>query len=160
MLICVTLKLHIMKRDIKLSWFYPYPVETIWECLTDPELLKQWSLSSGDFRAEVGFKWMETRPPKPKMKWDGKMYFEVLEIVPLKKLVYSFKGGPSEGVHTLDTIVTWSLHPKEGGTELRLVHSGFSGARGYFTSFIMELGWQKNVARKLLKTLQAFAHDK
>lgn len=147
-----------MKRDIKLHWFYPHPVEVIWECLTNPELLKQWSLSSGDFKAEPGFKWMETQSPRPKMNWDGKMYFEVLEVVPLQKLSYSFKGGPRPGELSLDSIVTWTLHPKDGGTELHLVHSGFQGARGMLTSFIMEIGWKKKVARKFQKTLEAFAH--
>jgi len=143
-----------MERDIKLSWFYPYPVEVIWECLTVPEILKQWSLSTGDFKAEVGFKWMEARKPKPKLNWDGKMYFEVLEVVPMQKLAYSFKGGPREGEITLDTIVTWTLIPKDNGTELHLEHSGFKGARMFFTSFIMEMGWRKHVHKRLVRTLQ------
>jgi uncharacterized protein YndB with AHSA1/START domain len=143
-----------MQRDIKINWFYPYPVETVWECLTDPELLKQWSLSSGQFRAEPGFKWMEARKPKPRMNWDGKMYFEVLEVIAPKKLSYSFRGGPREGVITLDTVVTWTLTPKNNGTNLCLEHTGFKGMGNYFTSFVMELGWKKNVGKKLSKTLQ------
>jgi uncharacterized protein YndB with AHSA1/START domain len=147
-----------MQRDIKLNWFYPYPPETIWECLTEPELLKQWSLSSGEFRAEVGFKWMEARKPKPRLNWDGKMYFEVLEVIPFKKLSYSFKGGPREGVFTLDTIVTWTLAPKGDGTELRLEHTGFRGMQMYFTSFMMELGWKKHLSKKLIRVLQTHLH--
>lgn len=147
-----------MERDIRLSWFYPHPVETIWACLTEPEILKEWSLSSGDFRAEPGYKWMESRPPKPRMKWDGKMYFEVLEVVPRQKLVYSFKGGPGDGTLSLDTVVTWTLRPKDNGTELQLVHSGFRGMRSYFTSFIMELGWKNGVARKFARALKKFFH--
>lgn len=147
-----------MKRDIKLKWFYPHPVETIWQCLTEPELLKQWSLSSGDFKAEVGFKWMEQQPPRPRMGWDGRMYFEVLEVIPHKKISYSFKGGPREGVITLNTIVTWVLHPKDNGTELHLEHTGFEGAKNIFTSFIMELGWKNKVAQRLAKTIQNFTH--
>lgn len=27
-----------MKHDVKLKWFYPYPPEMIWECLTNPEI--------------------------------------------------------------------------------------------------------------------------
>lgn len=160
MLLCVTSKLRIMKSDIKLKWFYPYPVETIWECLTNPALLKQWSLGSGDFRAEPGFKWVEVKPGRPKMNWDGKMYFEVLEVVPQEKLSYSFKGGPREGVLSLDSIVTWKLLPKEGGTELQLEHTGFEGARGFFTSFVMTFGWKKMAGKKLLKLLEGVAYAK
>lgn len=147
-----------MQRDLHIKWFYPYPVETIWQCLTDPELLKQWSLNAGDFKAEVGFKWMMVQPPRPKMKWDGKTYFEVLEIVPLQKLAYSLQGGPAEGVITLDTVVTWKLYPQNGGTELHLHHTGFKGPRNIFTSFIMEMGWKKKVIKRLEKAMQQFIH--
>lgn len=147
-----------MERAIRLSWFYPYPQETIWACLTEPEILREWSLSTGDFRAEPGYQWMETRPPKPKMKWDGKMYFEVLEVVPLQKLSYSFKGGPGDGTLTLDTVVTWTLIPKNGGTELQLLHSGFKGMRSVFTSFIMELGWKHGITRKFVRALKKIVY--
>jgi len=128
----------------------------MWECLTNPEILKHWFIVSSDFKAEVSFKWMEARKPKPKLNWDGKMYFEVLEVVPLKKLSYSFKGGPGEGVINLDTVVTWTLVPKDGGTELHLEHTGFRGARNYLVSFMMEMGWRKINTRRLSKVLQPF----
>jgi uncharacterized protein YndB with AHSA1/START domain len=147
-----------MQRDIKLKWFYNHPVETIWECLTNPEILKHWTPGGGDFKAEVGHRWMEARKPKPAMNWDGKMYFEVLEIVPMKKISYSFKGGPREGEINLDTVVTWILVPKDGGTELQLEHTGFKGPRNYFTGMIMELGWKKNVNKKFVRALNIFTN--
>jgi uncharacterized protein YndB with AHSA1/START domain len=147
-----------MQRNIMLKWFYPHPVETLWECLTNPELLEQWSLSSGDFKAEVGFKWMKAQTPRPKMNWDGKMYFEVLEVVPLHKLVYSFKGGPREGVFNLDTVVTWTITKKNNGTELVLEHTGFNGPRNMLVSFMMEMGWRNKVAKRFAKTLETLTH--
>ena len=149
-----------MKRDLKLHWFYPYPVEILWRCLTDPEILKQWNLNTTDFKAEVGFQWMEVQKPRPKMNWDGKMYFEVLEVVPLTKLVYSFKGGPSEGVFNLDTVVTWKLVPKENGTEVQLEHTGFKGLHNMLTSFIMELGWKNKVAKRFAKSIETLRDAK
>lgn len=101
---------------------------------------------------------MMVQPPRPKMKWDGKTYFEVLEIVPLQKLAYSLQGGPAEGVITLDTVVTWKLYPQNGGTELHLHHTGFKGPRNIFTSFIMEMGWKKKVIKRLEKAMQQFIH--
>lgn len=145
-----------MKRDIHLKWYYPHSQEVIWDCLTKPEILKEWWLTQEDFKAEVGYKWMDVRKPKPAMNWDGKMYFEILEVIPLKKLSYSFKGGPREGVYNLDTIVTWTLIPKDNGTELHLAHTGFSGAKNYFTSFIMEMGWKKGIAKRFQRALQKF----
>lgn len=144
-----------MKRDIQLKWFYAYAPEIIWECLTNPEILKQWNLSSGDFKAEVGFKWMEIQKPRPKMDWDGKIYFEILEVIPLKKLAYSFKGGKSATEINLDTVVTWTLIPKDGGTELHLSQTGFNGPKNYISSFIMELGWRNNVTKRFKKALSA-----
>jgi uncharacterized protein YndB with AHSA1/START domain len=148
-----------MKRSIKLKWFYPYPVETVWNCITDPDKLKEWSNLSraSDFKAEVGFRWMEEQ--KPRRGWDGKMYFEVLEVIPLKKLSYSFKGGPDPSTMTLDTIVTWTLITKNGGTELRLEHTGFEGLKGLVTSLIMEKGWNKHYAKKLMKYLTEMEHE-
>jgi len=142
-----------MTRSIRLRWFYPHDPELVWDCLTNPEKLKQWSNlhRSINFRAEVGFKWMEEQ--KPRKGWDGKMYFEVLEVVPLRKLAYSFKGGPNPQQMTLNTIVTWTLVPKNQGTELHLEHSGFEGMKGFITSFIMEKGWEKHFAKKLKQYL-------
>jgi uncharacterized protein YndB with AHSA1/START domain len=149
-----------MKRDIRLTLFYPHPVEKLWECLTNPEILKQWSLNSGDFKPEVGFKWMEVKKPRPAMQWDGKMYFEVLEVIPLKKISYSFKGGPKEGVINLDTVVTWTLRAKDNGTEVCLEHTGFKGAKNILTSFIMEVGWKNKVAKRLEKAIQYLTHER
>lgn len=143
-----------MKRDIRLKWFYPYSIETIWDCLTDPEILKQWNdhNKSTDFKAEVGFKWTEQQ--KPRKGWDGKMYFEVLEVIPLKKLSYSFKGGPNPEKMTLDTIVSWTLKRQGNGTELHLEHTGFKGIKGAFISFVMSKGWNKFFAKPLRNYLK------
>jgi uncharacterized protein YndB with AHSA1/START domain len=143
-----------MKKDIKLSWFYPYPPETIWECLTDPEILKQWSPMK-DFKPEIGFESQTQQAPRKSLDWDGITYYKVLEIEPLKRLSYSFKGGPKPGVINLDTVVTWILVPKNGGTELQLEQTGFSGARNMVSAFIMEFGWKKIVGKKLKTAMQA-----
>ncbi|ELR68009.1 hypothetical protein C900_01272 [Fulvivirga imtechensis AK7] len=148
-----------MKRSINLDWFYPYPVEIIWDCLTDAEKLKEWSSlhKTVEFRAEVGFEWMEQQ--KPRKGWDGKMYFKVLEVAPCEKLVYSFKGGPAPGIITLDTVVTYRLESTNGGTQLYLEHTGFEGLKGVMTSFIMHRGWIKFFAKRLMIYLKQQTHE-
>ncbi len=141
-----------MKRDIKLKWFYHYPPEKIWECLTNPEILRQWSPMK-DFKPEIGFECQSQQPPRPSQNWDGIMYHKILEIVPFERLSYSFQGGPSPGIVTLDTVVTRILVPKDGGTELQLEHTGFSGPKNMLTSFIMEFGWKKIVGKKFTKII-------
>lgn len=99
-----------------------------------------------DFKPIVGHEFTFKTKPKIKFGFDGTVYGKVLEIIPQKKLVYSWKGGAS-GKTSLDTIVTWLLTEKDGGTELLLEHSGFIGVKNYLPYFIMGKGWQKIVKR-------------
>jgi uncharacterized protein YndB with AHSA1/START domain len=45
------------------------------------------------------------------------------------------------GTPSLDTVVTWTLMPVEGGTRLRLVHAGFRSPDNDFAFDIMSPGW-------------------
>jgi uncharacterized protein YndB with AHSA1/START domain len=138
-----------MQKNIQHRWFYPHPKEVLWEYLTKSELLAEW-LMENDFKPEVGHKFMFTTKPKIKVGFDGNIYCEVLEIIPFQKLSYSWKGGPGKGKITLDSIVTWTLTPKDNGTELQLDHTGFKGMKNYITYLIMNKGWG---SKKLLAKL-------
>lgn len=135
-----------MQRDIRHTWFLPNAPESVWEYLTTPELLAQWLMES-DFQPILGHKFTFNTKPKIKLGFDGMIYCEVLEIIPLKKLVYSWKGGPGNGKITLDSVVTWTLTPTRDGTTLELVHSGFKGMKNYISYLIMDKGWNKIVKR-------------
>jgi len=74
------------------------------------------------------------------------MHCKVIEIVPYKKLIYSWKGGPEKGITTLDTIVEWTLEAKDNGTELHLVQSGFKDANISIFS-AMTGGWAQNTVK-------------
>lgn len=141
-----------MERDIRLTWFYNYPPATVWALLTDPALLRRW-MNVNDFKAEPGFEFSQQEKPNASKGWDGIIYHKVLEVTPQKKLSYTFRGGPEKSCATLDTIVSWYIVPKNGGTELKLEHTGFKGARNYFTSYILEMGWKNNVAKKFRNAL-------
>ena len=114
-----------MIQTIKHQFFFPHPPETIWEYLTKSELMEQW-LMKNDFQPIVGFDFQFRTGPIPSLDFDGIFYCKVLEIVPFKKLSYSWKSGPGEGEITLDSVVIWKLEPKDKGTELFLEHSGFA----------------------------------
>jgi uncharacterized protein YndB with AHSA1/START domain len=61
-------------------------------------------------------------------EWDGVIHCEVLEVTPNERLVYAWIGGADSNAKygsRLETIVTWTLTAVDGGTRLRLVHSGF-----------------------------------
>lgn len=134
-----------MTRTIIHKWYYEHDINTVWEYLTKSDLIAQW-LMDNDFKPIVGHEFTFKTQPKIKFGFDGTVYGKVLEIVPQKKLVYSWKGGAS-GKTSLDTIVTWTLTEKNGGTELLLEHSGFKGVKNYLPYFIMGKGWQKIVKR-------------
>jgi uncharacterized protein YndB with AHSA1/START domain len=134
-----------MKRDINMKWVLSHPPEDVWNCLTDPKLVAQW-LMKNDFKAEVGHSFQFHA--KPRGGWNGTVYCKVLEVIPTKKLSYSWKGGPREGVITLDTIVTWTLIPTKKGTELLLSHAGFGGFGNIMTSFIMQSGWGSHIKKR------------
>lgn len=142
-----------MKRKIHLKWNLPHPPETVWEYLTNTDLLSQWTKIK-DFKPVVGYEFTQQERAQPKRGWDGMMYHKVLEVIPGKKLSYTLQGGPEKGVITLDTVVTWQLKPHSDGTTLELIHTGFEGIKNYMTSFIMELGWRNHVIKKLKKALK------
>ena len=81
-----------------------------------------------DFKSVVGYDFKFTTRALPNFNFDGVVYCKVLEVTPFKKLVYSWKGGPGNNKITLDSIVEWTLHEKDNGTELELNHTGFSEA--------------------------------
>src|SRR5271154_6089824 len=131
-----------MQTDIKQNWFYNCPAKTVWEYLTNAELLSLWLMNS-DIKPMLGHKFLFTMRAFPEWDFDGKVYCEILEIIPYKKLVYSWKAGPEPGKLTMDTLVTWTLVPKEKGTELLLAHTGFGPLVNKDIFQAMVEGWKK-----------------
>lgn len=147
-----------MQKDIIQNWFFQHPVEAVWESLVNPELLSQW-LMENDFKAKVGHKFTFYTKPRVKIGFDGIVYCEVLEIVPMKLLSYSWKGGPGNGKLTLDSIVTWKLNKKGEGTELTLEHKGFKGFNNFIPYLIMSKGWKDNIRRRLQRVLNTQTNE-
>jgi uncharacterized protein YndB with AHSA1/START domain len=84
--------------------------------------------------------------------FDGTIYCEVLEMVPCRKLVYSWKGGLSKENPSLDSTVAWTLTPTGNGTVLTLEHKGFKGIKNYLAYVIMNKGWVK-IGKRMFKQL-------
>jgi uncharacterized protein YndB with AHSA1/START domain len=128
-------------RDIVVEGVLPHAPERVWQALTSAELIGRW-LMPNDFAAEVGRRFTFRR--RPMGDWDGVVHCEVLELMPQRKLVYSWKGGsdsnPTYGAR-LDTVVTRTLTPVAGGTRLRLVHAGFRSPGNDFAFDAMSPGW-------------------
>lgn len=142
-----------MQKEIKHQFTFSQSPEVVWEYLTNSELLAQW-LMPNDFKLIVGHQFQFGAKPKFPLGFDGRVYCEVLEIIPLQKLVYSWKGGLSKENPSLDSVVTWTLEAHEEGTILTLEHNGFKGIKNYLAYIIMNKGWEKIGNRLFQKTLK------
>ncbi len=103
-------------RTVVIERVFPHPPEKLWRALTDNTLIAQWLLKN-DFQPEVGHKFQFRSEPVP--NWSGVIDCDVLIVDPLQRLSYSW----STMGH--DSVVLWTLTPAEGGTHLRMEHSGF-----------------------------------
>src|SRR5215510_1377118 len=104
-------------RDIVVEDVLPHPPAKVWRALTTAELIGRW-LMPNDFEPVVGRRFTFTT--RPIGDWDGIVHCEVLEVAPLKRLVYSWVGGSDSNSATygsrLDSRVTWTLQPEGTGT--------------------------------------------
>jgi uncharacterized protein YndB with AHSA1/START domain len=103
-------------RTLVIERVFPHPPEKLWRALTENRLIAQW-LMKNDFEPVVGRKFQFRFEPVP--NWDGVIDCEVQIVDYLKRLSYSWS---SLG---LDSVVLWTLTPAEGGTHVRMEHSGF-----------------------------------
>ena len=105
-----------------------HPPEKIWRALTQPHLIEEW-LMKNDFKPVVNHHFNLSAD------W-GAVDCRVLTVEPHKTLSYTW------AAYGLESVVTWTLTPRNSGTLLRMEQSGFrpdqqqayQGARG---------GWQR-----------------
>jgi uncharacterized protein YndB with AHSA1/START domain len=103
-------------RTLVIERLFPHPPEKLWRALTESTLLAQWLLKN-DFAPMVGHKFQFRQEPVP--NWDGVIDCEVLVVDPLHRLSYSWS------TLGLGSVVLFTLTPAEGGTHVRMEHSGF-----------------------------------
>lgn len=109
--------MNAIRKDLYLA----APVDRVWEFLTRPEKVGTWLMDS-DMEAEEGSRFSFTAPPAG--QWDGKIYCEVRDVIEHERLTYTWSANDI-GVETL---VTFELQAKQGGTHLTLTHSQMEGA--------------------------------
>lgn len=145
-----------MLKDIRHSFSYNHPPEVVWEYLTDATLLSEW-LMPNDIKPVLGHRFTFKTKPMPKFGFDGNVHCVVLEMIPNRKLTYSWKGGMPGQKPVLDTIVVWTLTPTAAGTDVLLEHKGFKGARNWIPYFAMNMGWKK-IGKKLRNLINTAIH--
>jgi len=98
-------KTVVVEREI------PHPQEKIWRALTTPHLIEEW-LMKNDFAPKIDHRF------KLSGDW-GHADCKVLKIEPNRLLSYTWNA------MGLESIVTITLTPTSGGTNLRVEQGGF-----------------------------------
>lgn len=135
-----------MTKIIKHHFSFPHPVETVWEYLTNSELLASW-LMKNDFKPVIGHEFQFRTGPIVSLNFDGVIYCKVLDIVPFKHLSYSWNSGPGDGEITLESVVNWRLESTENGTNLHLEHTGFAKKENLAMYNGLLLGWVEKLEK-------------
>ena len=104
-------------QEIVVDEVFPHAPETIWATLVRPELMARWlRMTPVGFEPVVGNRF--TYQTSAAGEWDGTIQCAVIEVVPNRRLAYSWKGGhaANQGYGSLlDTVVTLTLEPAKGG---------------------------------------------
>ena len=131
------------------------PPERVFQALTDPRQLMQWWGQRGmyhhtDWKADVrpGGMWRS----EGKSDIDGKPYHvagEYVEVDPPRLLSYTWIASWSGA---LSTLVRWELEQVEGGTRVRVRHSGFAGmteaVQGHYQGWVRVIAWMQAFVEK------------
>ncbi|HYV90541.1 MAG TPA: SRPBCC domain-containing protein [Chitinophagales bacterium] len=113
-----------MQQEIKQTWHFNQSPQEVWKYLTIPELLEQW-LGKTDFQPIAGHKFRFIG------RQGSEIDCEVLEVKPFTKLSYSWQRTSAKDRKPFTSKVVWTLVPKEKGTELQLVHDGFTALEDF-----------------------------
>ncbi len=134
-------------QSICVDYDLSHPPSKVWRALTESGLLSAW-LMPNDIRPVVGHRFTFKSQPMP--GWDGVVHCEVLEVEPLRRIRYSWRGGAEGWV--LDSTVTWTLTPTRAGTRLTLEHAGFL-PRNAFAFDVMGKGWRGKMVDRFNEVL-------
>jgi len=160
-----------MTRTIRLKTVLPHSQEKVWKALTEPKWLGNWFMENNIEPVEGHY---FTFRMKPQKGWDGITHCEIIKVIPQKFISYTYSGEATgekalacAGIHSetadkltkgiftkLDTVLSFTLEPVSGGTLLTMEHSGFKGLKLALISLIMQMGWKKQLRKKLPKVLE------
>jgi len=133
-------------QSIVVDEVFPHAPEAIWKVLTTGDLIGKWLMVPTGFQPVTGNRF--TFQTTPAGAWDGVIHCEVLEVVPVERLAFAWRGGHESNAgygSRLDTVVTFTVSRTPDGARLRVVHSGFVPEKNDHAFKIMGEGWKKVV---------------
>jgi uncharacterized protein YndB with AHSA1/START domain len=137
-------------KKIDLNVEVEYPLETVWQALTNPELLSRWLMET-DFKPKVGqaFKFKGKR----NKFWRGWTDCKVTKIEPLKQLQFTWQNAEKQ----TPTLITYTLTKTDNGTNIHAVNDGFDNTYGPFDGLffrtMIKAGMKKEFTGNLPKVL-------
>ncbi|HYR22564.1 MAG TPA: SRPBCC domain-containing protein [Chthoniobacterales bacterium] len=114
------------KTSLEIKRFINAPRARVYAAWTDPAQLKQWWGPEGvqtrnftsDARVGGKYRWDLLNQEGEEMT----VYGKYRELVPGKKIVFTWQWDDDEAWKNLSSVVTVELADRDGGTELRLIH--------------------------------------
>jgi len=97
---------------------YKTSLDRVWKAITSIEEMKQWYFDISEFNPEPGFEFQFMAGPDEKRQYHH--LCKVIEVIPMRKLVYSWQYEGYEG----NSLVTFELWPQGELTRLKLIHEG------------------------------------
>lgn len=142
-----------MKNTVIVEETVYAPASKVWDALTNKEKMKAWYFEVSDFKAEPEFEFsFQGKGHK------GEQYVhkcKILEVIPLKKLRYSWQYENYAGYSE----VTFDLFPEEEDelTRVRVTHTGldsFPTANADFDINSFDAGWTELITKLLPQYLR------
>jgi uncharacterized protein YndB with AHSA1/START domain len=127
------------EKPIVVERVFNAPADRIWSAITNQEQMPQWFFEQiKDFRPERGF---ETTFVVHNEGKDYPHHWRVTEVVPNQRIVYDWLHPGFPGA----SFVTWEISQADGGTRLKLTHTGtvtFPQDDPAFTRESCQGGWE------------------
>lgn len=132
------------QKPIIVERTYNAPISKVWKAITDKTEMKQWYFDLAEFKPEVGFKFQFMGGTED---YQYLHLCEITEVVPQKKLTYSWRYDGYEG----NSFVTFELFEEGDNTRLKLTHRGLESFPDNkdFARSNFEQGWDEIINTSL-----------
>lgn len=130
---------------------YSAPISAVWKAISNRDEMAKWYFDLKEFKAEVGFEFTFEGGPSPEKQYIH--LCKVTEVIPNKKLTYSWKYNGYEG----NSFVTFELFEEGNATRLKLTHTGletFPKDNKDFAKTNFDAGWESILGRSLKEFLE------
>ena len=146
-----------MSDPIIVERIYNAQLEKVWSAITDRDEMEKWYFDLAEFKPEPGFEFQFYGEGK-----QGEKFLhlcKVIEVIPKKKLTYSWRYDGYEG----NSFVTFELFPEGNKTRLKLIHAGLETfpptPNNDFAKENFEAGWTELIGKLLKDYLEKQAEE-